>query len=226
MKKITAIILCIIMLVSLIPTTAYAQDINKKLEPATYSDAMDAINEMIEGLTSMISEENEADVTNVLSGCGMQLLEVQMGFMNVADDGSDRDLFTATKPSVFEFIVEPAKVDQFDYIAGYNVYRDKNYICIDSEAFDEKTEEQFDYLRFEFAQREKTGEKMLLITICNLNGCLTSTSRYLLYHDGTSTQLLHSRTLGKTLEYRIDVTEWANGTNYTWGKELLYPAVV
>lgn len=57
-----------------------------------------------------------------------------------------------------------------------------------------------------------------------IDGLLTRSNRYLLYKSGDSVQLLYSRTFGKTLEYRIDLNEWAKGTDYTWSEELLYPA--
>ena len=218
----------LVMLVACLPTVAYADNAAPTLEQGTYSDASEAFEEAFDVLVSImtgVNQNSEEDLIQVLRGTTLQLLEVHLGFMEIADDGSFRDFFAKEAPAVFEFKVEPAIVETFDYEAGYTVYRENDYIRIESEAFDKDTKEQFDYLRFEFATREDTGEAMLLFTFYKIDGALTSSNRYLLYNKGKSTQLLYSRTFGKTLEYRIDLNEWVKGTDYKWSKELLYPAL-
>lgn len=220
-KRLTAWLLALMML---LPTIAYALENTEEARPATYVDASQTLTETLEIVTSMMSEDLDEDVVKVLRGATMSLLEVQVGFMTLADDGGDRDLFEENGPTVFEFSVEPEYIEDLDYIAGYDISREDSYIRIESEAFDPETREQFDYLRFEVARREDTGETMLLFTIYDISGLMTSSSRYLVYQSEDGTQLLFSRTFGEVLEYRIDLNEWAKGTDYTWGKELLYPA--
>ena len=222
MKKFTVWFVILLMLFT---SVTYAQEAEIEVAPATFVDASETFDKMIECLTSMISDDNEVDVTKVLSGCSVQLLELQLGFVSVADDGGDKDLFSESRPAIIEYSVAPVYIDDFGYVAGYNVYREDNYICIESEAFDADNGEQLDYLCFEIAQREDTGETMLLYTYHDIDGVTTSSNRYLVYKNADpAAQLLYSRTFGTTLEYRIDLNEWAKGTDYVWSKELLYPA--
>ena len=228
LKRFTACLVALIMMITCLPTVVSAKTVDPVLEDATYSDANAAFQDGFDVLVSMITgvtKDSEEELIQALRGTTMQILEVHAGFMEIADDGSDRDFFAKEVPSVFEFKVEQAPVETFGYEAGYKVYRENDYIRIESEAFDPDTKEQFDYLRFEFATREDTGEAMLLFTFYKIDGALTSSNRYLLHNKGKTTQLLYSRTFGKTLEYRIDLNEWAKGTDYKWSKELLYPAL-
>ena len=196
-----------------------------QFETATYSDAIAAFDDafiVLEAMVSVLPEDSEEDLAQVLSGAAMQLLEVHAGFMEIADDGSEQNFFAEKVPTVFKYEVEAEFVESYGYNAGYYVYRENNYISIESEAFASETNEQLDYLRFDIASRE--DETMLLFAWYDIDGLLTSSNRYLLYNNGDSVQLLYSRTFGKTLEYRINLNEWAKGTDYTWSEELLYPA--
>lgn len=197
-----------------------------ELEEATYADASPAFEAAIQVLNAMsaaLTENSAEDVVRALSGTTMQLLEVHAGFLSIADDGSDQDFFTENAPTVFKYTVAPEVLESFGYRAGFEIFRNENYIRIESEAFDPETNAQLDYLRFEIATR--ADETMFLYTWYDINGALTSSNRYLLHQNGDSVQLLYSRTFGKTLQYRIDLNQWSKGTDYPWSEELLYPAM-
>ena len=223
MKLFRKITIWLLILMMLLPTAAQAAEIAEDPGPATYADALDVANEMVAELTKMIEDgEFDEETAEVLAGCTMQLLEVQMGLLYTAGDIDGLEV--PEKARDFEFTAEPEYIKEFGYDASFAVCREEGYLCIESEAFDHESEEQLDYLRFEIARREDTGEMMLLFTRYNCKGILSSSNRYLVSQKGEDTQLLYSRTFGKTLNYRIDLKKWAQGTDYTWGKELLYPA--
>ena len=219
-----ALLLLILAMVMPFVAQAQAQDLDVDIEPVSYSDAAGVFDETVFVLTSMVFEDNDEETAKTLSGLATYLMEMQMGFLYAADDGRDKDHFAETTPAEFEYHAEPEYIEEMDYVAGFDICRKEGYICIESEAFNKETEEQFDYLRFEVAQREDSNEIMVLFTLHDIDGLMTSSNRYLLYSDGDSTELLYSRTFGTVLTYRIDLQEWAKGTDYTWSKELLYPA--
>lgn len=219
MKRIAAWLLILIMMLSM------AVSAEETTEAATYNDAAKVFQQLSEAMLEIASCELDEDTMMVLSNCATQLVEVQMGFQYAADDGSDTNLFEDTIKTSYEYSVAPAYITEFDYKAGFDVFKEDAYARIESKAFDNKTDEQLDYLRFEVARREDTGEIMLLFTHYVIDGFLSNTSRYLICKNEDSVQLLYSRTFGEALEYRIDLTEWVKGTDYTWSKELLYPAL-
>ena len=219
LNKLTALMMALMMLLSFLPNVAHAEE----LTVSTYAEANEVFTDAVKTLIPMFSDENDEEVTKVLCGCAVYLLEMRMGFMTVADDGGDKDWFTETASTAVSYSAEPEYVSSFDYIAGYDIYQEEGYLCLSSEAFDARTNEQLDFLRIDIAQREDGQETMLLLTRLEIDGLLTSSNRYLIYKSGDSVQLLYSRTFGQDLEYCIDLQDWAQGTDYTWSKELLYP---
>ena len=223
MKLFRKITVWLLILMMLLPTAAQAAEIAEAPAPISYADALAATNEAVEVLTKMIEDgEYDDETAEVLAGCTMQLLEVQMGMLYTAEDLENLEVPEETRD--FVFTAKSKYIEEFDYNASFTVTREKGYICIESEAFDHKSKEQLDYLRFELASREDTGEIMVLFARYDCSGFLSSSNRYLVYQDGESCQMLYSRTFGKTLQYRIDLKQWEEGTDYTWNKTLLYPA--
>ena len=222
MKILRKMTLWLLVLMMLLPTAAKAAEIPEDPGPASYGDALGVANEMVEALTEMIENGNFDDETaQILSGTTIALLEVQMGMVYTAEGIEGEPVPEETRD--FTFTAASGYIREFDYDAGFAVCREEGYLCVESEAFDPKTNEQLDYLRFELVRREDTGETMLLFTKVAGKGLFASTSRYLIHAEGETVQALYSRTFGKILSFRIDLKQWADGTDYTWEKQLLYP---
>ena len=198
----------------------------------TYIEALRLIYETSQSIDAINSDAMDSDTREILDFCQYQLSMASPGLSLIDPEAFswlETDLFATTEEKsvypVASYTAGPTLLENMGIAQGYQLYGKDNYTRIESSVYSADQSERLEYVRIEYATRQGTSEKLLLLTRHVSEGALTNTGRYLVYANAEGAKSLHSITLGTNLEYRIDVAEWAGGRDFTWEKELLYPRI-
>lgn len=226
MKRVLFIMICLLQFT--LTTCCFA-----KGESVTYIDyrkAIGILTELNNSILTIADTEQDSDTQEILSYVNYQL-NLMVSGLNIAvvDDNQlqDYDLFALeddTDSLEEYFLIQPVYIEELGWGQGYEVRKKNNYSRIERTIYARDLTEVYEYIRIEFAIRPETRERMMLLTLIKYDDLLTSSNRYLVYSDDNTSKSLFRRTFGSDLEYRIDLSLWANGKDYNWDSKLLYPS--
>lgn len=218
------LIICpiLFLLISLI-SYAYAESVN-------YQQALEIIQTTGAFVTELVDENTDVEAKEILQFCQYQLSLSELGLSlvtSVNEEITDYNWFAdESELSIatdMRYSAQPTFIEELGYGQAYDVYKQGEYVRIDSYIYTKDLQIMLEHTRIENAKRLDSGEMMILLTQIRNEDLLTSSNRYLVYSNDSTVQSLFRRTFGVDTEYRIDLALWVEGQNYEWDEKLLYP---
>lgn len=225
MSKVSVFFIVLLMAVTMI---AGAEEAPYAL---TYREALNMVRDVNQTIGAVSEQPVDSSTEEIVQFCQYQLALTEAGLTMITPEElllEDVDLFAEDTPAVNEdvevlYAVGPVFVEELGVGQCYQLYRKGNYVRIESTIYDAELSEQLEFIRIEVAERPDTAETMILLTRLSNEGVLTSSNRYLVCADAAGVKSIFRRTFASDLDYRIEVSKWAVGEDFTWDERLLYP---